>query len=65
MTIISDYSEGGLKMVDLESQIKALTVMWVKRLCDNTPGSWKVFTKEVLKPYRGVPPLFYDHLFFH
>ena len=56
---IIGLSEGGLRMIDFQSQIKALNVMWVKRLCDNSHGSWKCFAKKVLSPYGGVPLLFH------
>ena len=41
-TLIADYSEGGLKSVDIESKIKAMKLTWVKRLSDNNNHSWKI-----------------------
>ena len=57
-TIIGNFDDGGLKMVDIESQIKALKIMWVKRICDTTNGSWKVTVKYVLHLCGGVPLIF-------
>jgi hypothetical protein len=48
-TIIADYQEGGLKMLDVVSFINAQKVMWVKRLLAKTEeGSWKVYPKRLL-----------------
>ena len=30
-TVINDYSEGGLKMLDIESFNKALKIIWIKK----------------------------------
>ncbi len=57
-TMIGDYNEGRVRMIDIQSQIKALKVMWVKRLCDNSQGSWKYLAKNILSPYGGVPLIF-------
>jgi hypothetical protein len=50
-TIISNYEDGGLKMLDIESFIKAQKVMWVKRLSTGEKASWK-----------AVPYFYYDWL---
>jgi hypothetical protein len=44
-TLISDICNGGLKMVDFRSMVKAQKVMWVKRLLseENVNASWKAF----------------------
>ena len=48
-TIISDYEEGGLKMLDVECFINAQKVMWVKRLlAKNDEGSWKIYPQRLL-----------------
>ena len=41
-TLIADYSEGGLKSVDIESKINAMKLTWVKRLSDNNNHPWKI-----------------------
>ena len=41
-TIIQDYKDGGLKMIDLNMFMKAIKAGWVKRLTDNeNDGDWK------------------------
>jgi hypothetical protein len=53
-TIISDYSDGGLKMLDVASFICAQKVMWVKRLlATNNEGSWKIYPQMILSELLG------------
>ena len=41
-TIIQDYENGGLKMIDLNYFIKSIKAGWVKRITDiNNKGDWK------------------------
>ena len=40
-TIIADYPDGGLKMVDLRSVIASSKIMWIKRLFDEREIKWK------------------------
>jgi hypothetical protein len=48
-TVIADYNEGGLKMLDVECFINAQKVMWVKRLlAKNDEGSWKIYPQRLL-----------------
>ena len=43
-TIINDYSEGGLKMLDIESFNKALKITWIKKYFEKENHSkWKIF----------------------
>jgi hypothetical protein len=48
-TLILDYKEGGLKMVDLQSFITGLRLSWVKRL-RTTEGNWQKLTQIILGP---------------
>ena len=41
-TRIADYSEGGLKSVDIESKLKTMKLAWVKKLSDNNDHLWKI-----------------------
>ena len=34
-SLIGDFASGGYKDIDIDSKIKSLHLMWVKRLCDN------------------------------
>jgi hypothetical protein len=40
-TLIADYENGGLKMIDIGSFIKAQKAMWVKRIITQDQASWK------------------------
>jgi hypothetical protein len=40
-TLIADYENGGQKMLDIPSFLKAQKVMWVKRLIKTDNASWK------------------------
>jgi hypothetical protein len=50
-TIIADYENGGLKMLDIKSFLKAQKAMWAKRLVSPDHASWK-----------AVPMFFFDML---
>ena len=40
---------GGIKMIDIESVIKALRLAWLKRIFNNNDSTWKFYLKHVLK----------------
>ena len=46
-TLILDYHEGGIKMVDLQSFTKSVRLTWVKRLM-TTNGQWQNLAKVIL-----------------
>ena len=53
-TMVSNYSEGGLRMIDLISFNKALKSTWVKKYFDpENPGKWKLFVDWQLQHYGG------------
>ena len=53
-TIIKDYDEGGLKMIDIESFMAALKASWVKRILDNNnKGLWKMTYIDILDKLGG------------
>jgi exonuclease III len=52
-TLIADYKDGGLKMLDIESFVKAQKAMWVKRLTDPQNGSWKTYPLKQLNKLVG------------
>ena len=70
-TLIRDYSEEGLKEVDIKSKIVALQLTWIRRLDDGDFYPWKLIHLNVLKPLGGsavLPnalPSFYRNLLFH
>ena len=60
--MIGDYSDGGLKMIDLESFNKALKSTWVKKYLDpENHGKWKYFFDSELQPFGG-PAIFRGNL---
>ena len=52
-TLIRDYSEGGLKDVDIKSKILALQLTWIRCLHDENFHPWKLIPLNVLKPLGG------------
>jgi hypothetical protein len=50
-TIISDYQDGGLKMLDINSFINAQKVMWIKRYLSPDKASWKALLTLNLKEF--------------
>ena len=60
--MISDYSEGGLSMIDLISFNKAPNSTWVKKYLDSeNHGKWKYFFDWQLQ-YYGGPVVFKGNL---
>ena len=53
-TIIGDYSQGGLRMLHIQSVIAGLKIAWVKRLLTaDKKGSWKCFFDLSMKELGG------------
>ena len=52
-TLIGDTSEGGLRMIHLESFTTYLKLSWIKRFLSNIDGSWQKLLLQSLKPYGG------------
>ena len=40
-TLVRRYAEGGYKDVDIESQLKSLKIIWIRRLLDGKFHVWK------------------------
>lgn len=54
-TMISDYEQGGLKMVDVKIFSKALKATWIKRYLDqNNQAKWKLFFDLQLQDLGGA-----------
>ena len=53
LSTINSYKEGGLKMVDLNSQIKALRLSWMKRIFTPGSGTWKSYLQYILNKNGG------------
>ena len=54
LSTINDYGEGGLKMIDLESMVKALRLAWLKRIFNANDGTWKRYLQHLLKTFGGL-----------
>ena len=54
-SVINSVKNGGLNLMDIETQIKALRLSWIPRILDSTrKGPWKSYFNHYLKPYRGT-----------
>ena len=53
-SVINEYEEEGLRMVDLECMVKSLTLAWLKRIFSGTNGTWKSYLQHVLSSVGGI-----------
>ena len=53
-SLIEDFASGGYKDIDIDSKIKSLHLMWVKRLCDNNFHPWKIIPLGLLASFGGT-----------
>ena len=51
--LISYIKHGGLRMLDIESLIKAKRVMCLKKFLQDYPSSWKTILGKILSPAGG------------
>ena len=54
VSIINEYSDGGLKMIDLECMVKSLRLAWLGRIFNNNDGIWKSYLGHKLQPFGGL-----------
>ena len=47
-SVINEYKEGGLRMVDLECMVKSLRLAWLKRIFSGTYGTWKSYLRHIM-----------------
>ena len=53
-TLISDYTNGGLKDIDINCKLCSLKFSWITRLLDKSNSHpWKVIANEILRPVGG------------
>ena len=53
-TLISDYTNGGLKNIDFNCKLLSLKFSWIARLLDKSNFySWKAIANEILRPVGG------------
>ena len=52
--MISDYENGGLKMIDIKVFNRALKSSWIKKYLDNeNHGKWKLFFDLEIRNFGG------------
>ena len=54
VSVITDYGEGGLKMIDLDTMVKSLRLAWLKHIFNENDGTWKRYLKHQLKSVGGL-----------
>ena len=52
--LYQDYDDGGLRMTDIETMIKALSLAWIPRLLQNGQSNWKFAPDHFLNTYGGL-----------
>ena len=62
--LCNDYSEGGLRMIDLDTYVQAIHISWIKRLIDNKNknANWKVIPKFYFNKFGENYLIFYMNL---
>ena len=50
VTVINEYEEGGLRMIDHECMVKSLILVWLRRIFSEVNGPWKSFLQPLLSP---------------
>ena len=54
VSVISNYEEGGMKMVHVDSMITSLRLAWLKRIFSSNAGTWKNYLDYLLKESGGL-----------
>ena len=53
LSVINNYEAGGIKMIGVDSLIKALRLAWLKRIFSNNSATWKTYFMFPLKELGG------------
>ena len=53
LSAINNHEAGGVKMIDIDSLIKALRLAWLKRIFSNKRATWKTYLMFLLKELGG------------
>ena len=61
-TLCNKYEQGGLKNVDIFSEITSLQCSWVKKLYDNSFHAWKEIPLFLIKSHLGKNFAFHSNL---
>lgn len=59
LSAINNFEGGGIKMIDIESMVKALRLAWLKRIFNDNESTWKTYLLYLLKEFRDHFSLFY------
>ena len=54
LSVINTLKNGGLNLMDLETQIKAIRLSWISRISDERVDPWKSYFTFHLKKYGGT-----------
>ncbi len=57
-TIIGEIEDGGLKMVDFQSQLEAIKATWVLRILENQDNRWSLIPKYYFNTFGNDNQLF-------
>ena len=52
-SVINDYEEGGIKMIDIESLIKSLRLSWLRMVYGDNSGAWKNYLEYIKRIRRS------------
>jgi len=52
--LITNYKEGGLKMLDIKCIIKKFNLSWIQRYLKSDTSVWKNIVDEYLRPFGGI-----------
>ena len=53
LSAINNFEGGGIKMIDIDSMIKALRLAWLKRIFNDNESTWKIYLMHPLKDVGG------------
>ena len=53
LSAINNFEGGGIKMIDIESMVKALRLAWLKRIFNDNESTWKTYLLYLLKDFGG------------
>ena len=59
VSVINEYEEGGLRMIDIECMVKSLGRAWLRRIFKRINGPWKSFLQHLLSPLGGFFSFFF------
>ena len=53
--LLNNYDRGGLKLMDVETQIMSLKLRWIGRLIDESEATWKLIPLMHFEKLGGIP----------